>query len=86
MNECAFCWIASGEIRSEIVRSGDHAHANAYVVPLHEKTEITSLRYITEEVARALPEELAAKAAQLRKKVLPLNVRTAASTALLACR
>jgi hypothetical protein len=35
------------------------------VVPLHEKTDITSLRYITGEVARAPSEELAAAAAQL---------------------
>ena len=44
----------------------DHAHAHAHVVPLHEKTDITSLRYITGEVARAPSEELAAAAAQLR--------------------
>ena len=45
---------------------GDHAHAHAHVVPLHEKTDITALRYITGEVARAPSEELAATAAQLR--------------------
>jgi len=33
---------------------------------LHEKTDITSLRYITGEVARAPSEELAATAALLR--------------------
>jgi len=45
---------------------GDLAHAHAHVVPLHEKTDITSLRYITGEVARAPSEELAATAALLR--------------------
>ena len=39
---------------------GDHAHAHAHVIPMHEKTDITSRRYIAEEtltfrsVARAL--------------------------------
>ena len=28
---------------------GDHAHAHAHVVPMHEKTDITSRRYIAEE-------------------------------------
>ena len=47
---------------------GDHAHAHAHVVPLHEKTDITSLRYIAGEVVRAPSEELAATAAQLRSR------------------
>jgi histidine triad (HIT) family protein len=52
---------------------GDHAHAHAHVVPMHEKTDITSRRYIAEEtltfraMARATPEELAVTAAQLRR-------------------
>jgi histidine triad (HIT) family protein len=51
---------------------GDHAHAHAHVVPMHEKTDITSRRYIAEEtltfrdMARAPSEELAAIAAPLR--------------------
>ena len=51
---------------------GDHAHAHAHVVPMHEKTDITSRRYIAEEtltfrsVARVPSEELAAIAARLR--------------------
>jgi len=55
---------------------GDHAHAHAHVVPMHEKTDITSRRYIAEEsltfrgVPRASFEELAATAAQLRSKLL----------------
>jgi histidine triad (HIT) family protein len=48
---------------------GDHAHAHAHVVPLHEKTDITSLRYIAGEVVRAPSEELAATAAQLRSRL-----------------
>ena len=54
---------------------GDHAHAHAHVVPMHEKTDITSRRYIAEEtltfrnVARAPSEELAAIAAQLRVRL-----------------
>jgi len=51
---------------------GDHAHAHAHVIPMHEKTDITSRRYIAEEtltfrsVARAPSNELSAIAAQLR--------------------
>jgi histidine triad (HIT) family protein len=54
---------------------GDHAHAHAHVVPMYEKTDITSRRYIAEEkltfcsVARAPFEELAATAAQLRGRL-----------------
>ena len=54
---------------------GDHAHAHAHVVPMHEKTDITSRRYIAEEtltfrsVAREPSEELAAIAAQLRVRL-----------------
>lgn len=52
---------------------GDHAHAHAHVVPMHEKTDITSRRYIVEEdltfrsTPRAPPDELAATASELRK-------------------
>ena len=51
---------------------GDHAHAHAHVIPMHQKTDITSRCYIVEEtltfrsVARAPSKELAAIAAQLR--------------------
>ena len=54
---------------------GDHAHAHAHLVPMHEKTDITSRRYIAEEeltfrgMARAPSEELAATAAQLRSRL-----------------
>ena len=54
---------------------GDHAHAHAHVIPMHQKTDITSRRYIAEEtltfrgVARAPFEELAAIAAQLRLRL-----------------
>jgi histidine triad (HIT) family protein len=56
---------------------GDHAHAHAHVVPMHEKTDITSRRYIAEEklTFRGLPrvpsEELAATATQLRSRLRP---------------
>jgi len=46
-----------------------HAHAHAHVVPLHEKTDITSLRYFTGQVVRAPSDELAATAAQLRSRL-----------------
>ncbi|HZF32414.1 MAG TPA: HIT family protein [Candidatus Angelobacter sp.] len=51
---------------------GDHAHAHAHVVPMHDKTDITSRRYIVEEnltfrsTPRASTDELAATAAKLR--------------------
>ena len=51
---------------------GDHAHAHAHVVPMHEKTDITSRLYILEEnltfrsTPRASADELAATAAALR--------------------
>ena len=54
---------------------GDHAHAHAHVVPMHEKTDITSRRYIAEEtltfrgLACTPAEELAATAAQLRSRL-----------------
>jgi histidine triad (HIT) family protein len=52
---------------------GDHPHAHAHVVPMHEKTDITSRRYIAEEsltfrcTPRASPSELAETAAHLRR-------------------
>jgi histidine triad (HIT) family protein len=58
---------------------GDHAHAHAHVVPMHEKTDITSRRYIAEEtltfrgLARAPSEELAATAARLRSRLCILQ-------------
>lgn len=51
---------------------GDHAHAHAHVVPMHENTDITSRRYIVEEeltfrsTPRASDEELASCGAALR--------------------
>jgi histidine triad (HIT) family protein len=51
---------------------GDHAHVHAHVVPMHEKTDITSRRYIAEEnltfrsTPRASGEELSAVANALR--------------------
>lgn len=51
---------------------GDVAHAHAHVVPMQEKTDITSRRYISEETLtfRGLPspspEEQSATASQLR--------------------
>jgi histidine triad (HIT) family protein len=51
---------------------GDIAHAHAHVVPMHDKTDITSRRYIAEDeltftsMPRAPTEQLAEEAAQLR--------------------
>jgi histidine triad (HIT) family protein len=51
---------------------GDIAHVHAHLVPIHEKTDITSRRYIVEEIVtfRGLPpasdEELARTADDLR--------------------
>ncbi len=51
---------------------GDHAHVHAHVVPMHDKTDITSRRYIAEEkltfrsTPRASDEELASCATALR--------------------
>ena len=51
---------------------GDHAHAHAHVIPMHEKTDLTSRRYIAEDILTfrstplAPPAELARTAAQLR--------------------
>jgi histidine triad (HIT) family protein len=51
---------------------GDHAHVHAHVVPMQEKTDITSRRYIAEEtltfrsMPRASDADLAASATALR--------------------
>ena len=51
---------------------GDHAHVHAHVVPMHDKTDITSRRYIEEEtltfrsMPRASDQELASCAIALR--------------------
>lgn len=51
---------------------GDHAHVHAHVVPMHDKTDITSRRYIAEQkltfrsMPRASEEELASCATALR--------------------
>lgn len=56
---------------------GDHAYAHAHVVPMHEKTDITSRRYIAEEkltfhsIARASEQELADTAEKLRTALQP---------------
>jgi len=53
-------------------RGGDHAHAHAHVVPMHERTDITSRLHIAEETLtfrstpRASREDLSATAARLR--------------------
>lgn len=59
--------------RAGFVYSGaDLPHAHAHVLPLHEKTDITSTRYIIQkdlafsEATAAEPEELLNVAAQLR--------------------
>ncbi len=52
---------------------GDVAHAHAHLVPMHDKTDITSRRYIAEKsltfrsTPRALVTDLANVAAQLRQ-------------------
>ncbi len=54
---------------------GDVAHAHAHVVPMHDKTDITSRRYILEEmltfqsVPTASPAELEATATALRARL-----------------
>ena len=51
---------------------GDHAHVHAHVVPMQEKTDITSRRYIVEEtltfrsMPRASDADLASSATALR--------------------
>src|SRR5688572_20593093 len=51
---------------------GDHTHVHAHVVPMHDKTDITSRRYIAEEkitfrsMPRASDEDLASRATTLR--------------------
>jgi len=54
---------------------GDHAHAHAHLLPMHEKTDITSRCYIAEETLtfrptpRASVEELADTAERLRREL-----------------
>src|SRR5262245_43358910 len=56
-----------------VFTGGDIAHAYAHVVPMHEKTDITSRRYIVEDVVtfrdapRASDADLAACAVELRE-------------------
>lgn len=56
-----------------VFTGGDVAHAHAHVLPMHEKSDITSRRYIAEEILtfrgipQASPGELKAVAAQLRQ-------------------
>jgi histidine triad (HIT) family protein len=57
---------------------GDIAHVHAHVVPMHEKTDITSRQYIVEDEItfrarpRAADAELAAVASSLRQALLDL--------------
>jgi histidine triad (HIT) family protein len=54
---------------------GDVAHAHAHLVPMHEKTDVTSLRYFSFDnlslrpPERAPNEELAAVAADIREQL-----------------
>jgi histidine triad (HIT) family protein len=50
---------------------GDIEHVHAHVVPLHEKTDITSRRYIVEErvTFRAMPEATASELARTAEQV-----------------
>jgi histidine triad (HIT) family protein len=56
---------------------GDVAHAHAHVLPMHEKTDITSRLYIAEETLtfrstpRAPPDDLAKIASQIRRVSTP---------------
>ena len=58
---------------------GDIAHVHAHVVPMYEKTDITSRRYIVEDTVtfRAMPPasdgELAQTAAQLRRALAEIE-------------
>lgn len=60
---------------------GDIAHAHAHVVPMHEETDITSRRYIAEDVVtfrstpRASDTDLAPRAIELRE-AFASSVRT----------
>ena len=73
MTRCLFCRIASGKTAAHIVHEdeavvaflftgGDVAHAHAHVVPMHEKTGITSRRCFAER-------ELAGVAPRLRLRL-----------------
>lgn len=59
---------------------GDHPHAHAHVIPLHEKTDLTSRRYIAEDdlTFRSTPEISAAEctktAAGLRKALAGIEI------------
>jgi len=60
---------------------GDIAHVHAHVVPMHEKTDITSRRYIVEDAVtfRAMPRaadhELAATACELSQRLASARPR-----------
>ena len=46
--DCPFCQIAAQPDRvAFLFTGGDVAHVHAHVVPMQEKTDITSARYIT---------------------------------------
>jgi histidine triad (HIT) family protein len=66
---------------------GDIAHVHAHLVPIHEKTDITSRRYIVEEIVtfRGLPpasdEELARTAGDLRSALETSAARAQAAPA-----
>jgi len=58
---------------------GDVAHVHAHVVPMHEKADITSRRYIVEDtltfrsMPRASDSELAQTAAELRRALAEIE-------------
>jgi histidine triad (HIT) family protein len=60
-----------------LLTGGDIAHVHAHLVPIHDKTDITSRRYIVEEnlTFRSLPpandEELARITSDLRRALAP---------------
>ena len=55
-----------------VFTGGDVPHAHAHLVPMHEKTDITSRRYIVEKeltfqcTAKAVPEELEPESKRLK--------------------
>ncbi len=54
---------------------GDVAHAHAHLVPMHEKTDITSRRYIAEErlTFRSTPEALEGELAEVATRLRRLS-------------
>lgn len=75
-----------------LLTGGDIAHVHAHLVPIHDKTDITSRRYIVEETLtfRSLPpasdEELARIATDLRRGLARHGGETPALAAALTAR